>query len=664
MDTSLLAPQIATLKPLVDAIKSFSIPEKCAFLEKQFAPHPLSNSQLTETQRVILYSLIAAGQHHLLDENPTPLLNALIPVEQFYDTIGGVLGYHLTLLELLDPRCIKNDDSPFSYHVPPYFDLSKPSVQNNQAILDGIITLDQFAEVYPVGGAGDRLDLKDPCSEEPLPVAKLNFLGRTLLEGLIIDLQARERLHYKLYGKQVTVPVVMMTSEEKKNSVRILEICENSAWFHRPKKGFIFVDQPQVPVVTVKGLWANKGPLQPIFKPGGHGVIWKMLLDKGIFDQLLSQGIHYLLLRQINNPLAGLDGNMLALAGFGAKKGKAFGFMACERLLNAAEGVDVLVEEKQEDGYGYSIRNIEYPQFAKMGLTECLSYPANVNLLYAHLETMKEEVRKNSTPGLLVNLSKEFSVVENGRSENVKGGRIESMMQNIADGLIVRSKEDLCSFVLFNHRERVISVTKRSYKEGDIVKESPLSALYDVMNNFRDVLEIECAFNMPLKPTLEEYVRNGPSYRIFLHPALGPLWKIMGQKIRGGRFAKGAKLHLECAEVDMSNLEVEVSLIVEAKQVMGHLDKKGILIYSDQCGKVELHDVKVHDLYLVLEGNAEFFATGITFENTRTICVPAGHRLEIDEKGERLKAIEAPTWSWKMHVGEDKEILLEKCAKR
>ncbi len=661
MNTSPLASQIATLKPLVDAIKALSISEKCVFLEKKFNSYPVVNQQLTEMQRVILYSLIAANQQHLLGENIIPLLNSLATVEQFYDTIGGVLGYHLTLLELMDHSCSK--EAELSYHVPPYFDLSKPCAQNKQAILDGISTLAQFAEVYPVGGAGDRLDLKDPYSAQPLPVAKLNFLGRTLLEGLVIDLQARERLHYILYGKQVTVPIVMMTSEEKQNISHILEICKNCVWFHRPRESFIFFSQPQVPVVSVKGLWANEGPLQPIFKPGGHGVIWKMLLDKGILDKLLSQGIHYLLLRQINNPLAGLDGNMLALAGFGVNEKKAFGFMACERLLNAAEGVDVLVEEKQEEGYGYSIRNIEYPQFAKMGLTDCPNYPANINLLYAHIETMKQEVKKNCTPGLLVNLNKEFPVVENGKSENVKGGRIESTMQNIADGLITFSKEDLRSFVLFNRRERVISVTKRSYVEGVDVKESPLSAFYDIINNFRDVLE-KCSFKMPEKPTIEEYIKNGPSYRLFLHPALGPLWEIIEQKIRRGKLSKGAELHLECSEVDISDLEIEGSLIIEAKQVMGHIDEKGVLVYSEQCGKAELHDVKVQSLHITLEGNAEFFACGVKFENARTICVSSGHRLEIDEKGERLKAIEDPTWFWKMHVEEDKSILLDKYSKQ
>jgi len=43
--------------------------------------------------------------------------------------------------------------------------------------------------MYPLGGSADRLGLVDPNSGECLPAAMLPFCGRTLLEGLIRDLQ-------------------------------------------------------------------------------------------------------------------------------------------------------------------------------------------------------------------------------------------------------------------------------------------------------------------------------------------------------------------------------------------------------------------------------------------------------------------------------------------
>jgi hypothetical protein len=38
---------------------------------------------------------------------------------------------------------------------------------------------------------------------EPLPTAMLPYCGRTMMEGLVRDLQAREYLFYRLTGQQV-----------------------------------------------------------------------------------------------------------------------------------------------------------------------------------------------------------------------------------------------------------------------------------------------------------------------------------------------------------------------------------------------------------------------------------------------------------------------------
>lgn len=50
----------------------------------------------------------------------------------------------------------------------------------------------KLGEIYPLGGAGDRLGLVDPNTGECLPAALLPFCGRTLLEGLIRDLQVQD----------------------------------------------------------------------------------------------------------------------------------------------------------------------------------------------------------------------------------------------------------------------------------------------------------------------------------------------------------------------------------------------------------------------------------------------------------------------------------------
>ena len=47
------------------------------------------------------------------------------------------------------------------------------------------------------------------------------------------------------------------------------------------------------------GRWLLTAPLQPLLKPGGHGVIWKLMLDSGVFDWLRSQGREAAIVRQI-----------------------------------------------------------------------------------------------------------------------------------------------------------------------------------------------------------------------------------------------------------------------------------------------------------------------------------------------------------------------------
>lgn len=56
-------------------------------------------------------------------------------------------------------------------------------------------------------GAGDRLGLQCEATGQCLPAAMLPYCGRTMMEGLLRDLQAREAMYYRLTGKQVRATV-------------------------------------------------------------------------------------------------------------------------------------------------------------------------------------------------------------------------------------------------------------------------------------------------------------------------------------------------------------------------------------------------------------------------------------------------------------------------
>lgn len=57
-------------------------------------------------------------------------------------------------------------------------------------------------------------------------------------------LQARENLYYRLYGQQITVPVVIMTSDAKDNHRMVLDILQSFDWFGRGRNSFRYFQLP------------------------------------------------------------------------------------------------------------------------------------------------------------------------------------------------------------------------------------------------------------------------------------------------------------------------------------------------------------------------------------------------------------------------------------
>ena len=55
--------------------------------------------------------------------------------------------------------------------------------------------------------------------------------------------------------------------------------------------------------------------------------------------------------------------------------------------------------------------------------------------------------------------------------------------------------------------------------------------------------------------TVEEYLEKGPGFIFLFHPALGPMWDVVAQKIRGGALMHGSELVLEaCHTTSLATL--------------------------------------------------------------------------------------------------------------
>lgn len=681
--------------------------------------------------------MAAAGQGHVLDSaNASPsalsgeledwvaLADKMRRVDVFYDALGGIVGYQLealqqirasetlerlTLLEEQDVAAAQSaHEGETTYYEPEGVDLAADESVAFRTAMDGLRALPSMAEIYPLGGAGDRLGLRDEATGEPLPVALLPYAGRSLLEGLVRDLTAREWLYFKCFGEQHVTPVAVMTSDAKGNSRRVTDLCEKAGWFGRGRQSFRLFEQPMVPVVDAEaGRWMASGALKAVMKPGGHGVIWKLASDDGVFDWLIEgQGRQAAIVRQISNPMAAVRTTLLSLAGVGASGRKPFGFASCDRAVGAAEGVNVLVERRDSSGgYSYGISNVEYTEFEKLGITDKPDangksrFPANTNVLYVDLPAVSSAARGGlaggAFPGMIINLKKQIGFYDEiaHTERSVRGGRLECTMQNVADFLMERSERrlgpgergDHGPFVLFNQRRFVTSSAKKQRPPGETkhLHQTPDGSFRDLQANAADMLQ-GAGVDLPPARSDEDYLVRGPSASVLFHPALGPLWEVVRQKVRGGRLGEGSELRLEIAEASVVDLDLEGSLLVEADSPLGTArGEDGAMVFDDSsCGRVILEGVTVRNAgvdwehentqpwaarhrrkemcSIELRGDSAFVARGVTFAGEAQFVVPEGMVMTVtqpDAEGELIvstRKLEAEDrWRWDYTTTDD-----------
>lgn len=719
--TTSLKKQILELEKLITVLQnSKTYSDKLAILNhlpsvQQYLEEPsfiqVFLKNLTPETDYAIKSIIAIGQAPIVFNMKNTgedrfkrllqLVEQLLELENFYQCIGGIMGYHLTVLKLIKHQLVDSSGlDETCYLHPEGITLEHDLPEVRQAVRWGIENIPQIAMIYPLGGAGERLNLTDETTGLPLPVALLPFLGFSLLEGLIRELEAREYLFFKLFGKQPCTPIAIMTSVERNNHLHVLNMCKDHHWFGRPQDSFYFFTQPLAPVITMDGNWSLSAPLTLTRKPCGHGVIWKLAEEQGVFDWLESQGKHQALIRQINNPIAGIDNALLGLIGIGCHDHKAFGFVSCERLMNSEEGINVLIETQHSNTYDYRITNIEYTDLARYGIDEnsaqpgsrFSTYPANTNILFADLSVIRQLLKNCPIPGKLVNMKSKVSYIDaEGYQSFVPGGRLESTMQNIADFIVTsfphRLKKEtyqqkLKTFLLYNSRSKTISTTKKAYKPGESLNSTPEQAYYDLLSNHYQLLQ-ECQFKLPEWQTIDQDLLKGPSCIFLFHPGLGPLYSIIAQKIRKGSFAQGAELQLEIAEIDIENLSLEGSLLIKTSHPLGFYTDgilqygqesrctlKNVTICNQGINRKATHHywkntlVRHEDVTIILHEGAEFHAENISLQGSYHFEIPAHHCLTLlpttDGKWKKeLFPIQKPTWKWHYSFDDDNRIQLE-----
>jgi hypothetical protein len=379
-----------------------------------------------------------------------------------------------------------------------------------------------------------------------------------------------------------------------------------------------------------------------VLKPGGHGAIWKLARDEGIFRWLEQWGRKKILVRQINNPIAGLDYGLLAFCGIGCKKEMHFGFASCPRLLQAAEGVNVLVEREKR----VVLTNIEYCDFAKFGIEDLplkkgepySRFSSNTNILFADLQAVSDAVDACPFPGLLINLKNGSYTTANGERVEEPMARLESTMQNIADVFVEERESALATkrtFITYNRRHKTISTAKKAFVPGRPWQETPENCFFDLLTANRELL-LECGFQLPPLRTLEEYLEQGPEFLFLYHPNLGPLYSSIRKKLCGGALALGSELLLEMADFQAVNLNVQGSLQVVAEDSRSQCVLENVTIENQGVDwgrsrpfwKMELD--RRETIQIILKGQSRLIARDLCLKGGQTFIVEDGKEVHLN----------------------------------
>lgn len=554
------------------------------------------------------------------------LIEQLRELEKFYQEMGGIIGYHLSFLRFVQEKTLVKDifiQEPFKW------DLTCDRKRAEAWAWDGIKNLDKTAAIFPMGGAGDRLGLIDPLTNEPLPAACLPFMGIWLIEHLIREVEALEIAYYRNFGEKILIPIAIMTSDVKQNHERIFRFLEEKHWFYRPKESFFLFQQMSVPLITVEGDWGISSPLTLDVRPGGHGVLWKLMEEKGVFEWLMKDHQKSCaFLRQINNPVGGLDLGYLPLLGIGSQ-GKKMGFASCPRKVQSPEGMNVFCRLQKGNIYEQGITNIEYTDFEKYQIQDKKTesnffsvYPANTNILFVQLDAIREALQKDPYPGLTINLKNSTHAFDlSGALVEKKAGRLEVMMQNIADALAdptttpftsCDQQQALSTFLTFNHRQKTLSGTKKLHFSLEPIEGTPQGALFDFLVNCRELLSSFCHIDLPQEKNEEEFLQSGPSFLFSYHPALGPLFSDMAKKIQSGRLALGAEVNLNVKDIIWNNVSVEGSLLIASEEECSWASLATTEASSFSFAKVVMKNVSICNKGIDYEADNLFWKGTIT----------------------------------------------------
>lgn len=614
---------IRSVKDKIEMLKTLFKDDK----ERDSLKRRLASIDLPEFGRYIVWAFYLLGQVHIVDflldtdkklfSKRVRLIDRLQKLENLYEKQGGCLGYHLEFSKCLNQKKKYNFEKFSSCS---FLELSSLSQQEiSFHVFLGIQTLLETGLCLLAGGRAERFF--DSSSERSM--ASLKFFKKSLLERVLEDIEGLEILYEKFFHRSLTIPLIIMVS----SSISL----EDSCFIEIKKKdrylnGFLkILVQSDFPVISSEGLFLlDNGEL--ITLPGGHGMLWREAYQQGYFQYFKNLGIKHILIRQINNPLAGLDKNLLLLLGISCAENKSFGVISCPKDVRYSEGSWVKVSDKETSAH----INVEYVDFPYLDSRLLEKAPANTNILYFNLEKNWETLSQLPVFEPILNM-KTFVTKNCAKEKQLVGGRLECLIQDFTKFLKDATDENPSVLILNSSRETVISSIKKPLKESCL--ETPEKAFFDYTNCSRKLLEL-CHIILPERRSWKNFLTLGPEFIFEYQPSLGPIYALIQKKIFQGNFFEHSVIELNITDVFFRNISVSGHFIVSSS-FSGKCFLKNVKIENQgsffenpkESWKGELCTTEC--LKISLDEGSKIYAENVLLQGNLHIDVPKGESWEL-----------------------------------
>ena len=491
-----------------------------------------------------------------------------------------------------------------------------------QAAAWGLEELPRMAEVYPLGGAGDRLGLQDEVTRRIPACASPSQRAYAHRGAASRSHHARESLCHKVHGTQHVTPVAVMTSAAKgRLHGAVSKLMEDNAVVrvHAEKEAFrLFSRPPWSPTVATRGgdAWCaetRRGRLAVALKPGGHGTN----LETRLHDREASlpgspptdrRGLPPFA-RSHATPWRARDTTILALsAARRPRRTGTMGFASAASDTSARPGVSV---NPRSVGTGsgtcsYGISNVErYTVLAQHGISDDPAAPGSTESRYRsrHQRPRTSVWRRSATrcsppqreafPGMLVEDLSPLRLASRTTAPRAVAWRLPCRTSRTSSPRVSEgsawtrsewetSQRSCCTpFAVASRLRR-----RRSTIRPRRTSRRPPAVLSWISSRTPRICSIGAGVKHPPPgaPWSSTSPRvpgssSAPTRRS------GPLWDVTEQKIRGGALADRAEVRLEVAEMQWENVSVSARCWWRRKAPLG-ADAGSALKFDDHaCGR-------------------------------------------------------------------------------